>query len=76
MLICAVILLVLLRQKPSVRKLGTHWLLLLLAFLPILWFMAAAQPTANHHWFQYRGIAATFWAGLVYLQYTLSKETP
>lgn len=52
----------------TLRDLGKHWQLLVLAFLPIAWFMIAAQPTANHHWFQYRGIAATFWAGFVYLQ--------
>lgn len=72
---CLLVLICFLRKKPSIPELANHWLLLLLAFLPILWFMGAAQPTANHHWFQYRGIAATFWAGLVYLQYTLSKET-
>lgn len=62
------------RQKHSLRELGKHWGLLVLAALPILWFMIAAQPTANHHWFQYRGIAATFWAGFVYLQLVFQKN--
>ncbi len=73
-LLFLLVLAVFLRRKPSFRSLLTHSALLLIAFLPLLWFMIAAQPTANHHWFQYRGIAVTFWAGLVYLQLTLQKK--
>lgn len=64
-----------LRGKHHPRELLVHRNLLVLAALPIIWFMAAAQPTANHHWFQYRGIAATFWAGLMYVQYLLNAPT-
>lgn len=63
-----------LRGKHHPRELLSHWNLLVLAALPIIWFMAAAQPTANHHWFQYRSIAATFWAGLVYLQFLFDRK--
>ena len=65
-----------LRRRHSFRELLSHKALLVIAALPLVWFMAAAQPTANHHWFQYRGIAVTFWAGLTYLQYLLQpRET-
>lgn len=56
------------RKKPGLQALLSHCPLLLIAALPVIWFIAAAQPTANHHWFQYRGICASFWAGFVYLQ--------
>lgn len=64
----------LLRKKVRIRDLTQHSSLLLLAALPVIWFMAAAQPTANHHWFQYRGIAVSFWAGMLYLQYLLKPD--
>lgn len=60
-----------LRDKHQMIELLNHWQLLLIAALPVVWFIVAAQPTANHHWFQYRGIAASFWAGFVYLQHLL-----
>lgn len=63
-----------LRDKHQPKELLTNWQLLVIAALPVIWFMAAAQPTANHHWFQYRGIAASFWAGFAYLQLLLQKE--
>jgi len=63
-----------LRDRHQLRELLNHWQLLFIAALPVIWFMAAAQPTANHHWFQYRGIAASFWAGFVYLQYLFQNR--
>lgn len=72
-LFCICVLLFAVRKKISVKAVLSHRYLLVTAALPLVWFMAAAQPTANHHWFQYRGIAATFWAGLIYLQLTLQK---
>ena len=80
LLACAVGLLLLairfLRCRCSFRDLFSHKALLVIAALPILWFMVAAQPTGNHHWFQYRGIAVTFWAGFTYLQYLLQAKEP
>lgn len=67
-LVCVVLLYRFLKGKHSPCELISHWPLLLIAALPIIWFIVAAQPTANHHWFQYRGICASFWAGFVYLQ--------
>ena len=64
-----------LKDRHSPRELLQHKALLVIAALPIIWFIAAAQPTANHHWFQYRGIAVSFWAGFVYLQYLLDRQT-
>jgi len=61
------------RGKHQPKELLHNWQLLVLAALPVIWFMAAAQPTANHHWFQYRGIAASFWAGFLYLQLLLQR---
>ena len=31
------------------------------ALLPLAWMCAAATPSANHAFFQYRSLAATFW---------------
>ncbi len=70
--VCLVYLLVLfLRGKHHPKDLLQHGQLIVLAALPLVWFMAAAQPTANHHWFQYRSIMASFFAGFAYLQLVL-----
>ena len=58
----------------TLHQLGQNSQLLVLAALPIAWFILAAQPTANHHWFQYRGIAVTFWALFAYLHLLLRPE--
>ena len=63
------------RCRHHLRALLCNWHLLILASLPVIWFMAAAQPTANHHWFQYRGITASFWAFFLYLQLLLSPDS-
>jgi len=63
-----------LKDNHSIREAVKHWQLVLIAALPVVWFIAAAQPTANHHWFQYRGVAVSFWAGLLWLQFLLQKE--
>lgn len=61
------------KDRHTLRECVSHWQLLLIAALPVVWFMAAAQPTANHHWFQYRGIAVSFWAGFLWLQLLLQR---
>ena len=38
------------------------YLPLLIAGLPVLWFIVACEPTASHYWFQYRSIAVSYWA--------------
>lgn len=48
--------------------------LILVALLPVIWFVATAQPIAIHHWFQYRTIALSYWAAGVYMVLTLRKE--
>ena len=55
-LVCIILLYRFLKGRHSPRELLSHWQLLLIAALPIIWFMIAAQPTTNHHWFQSRGI--------------------
>ena len=74
LLTAALLLYRFLRNKHTLQDLLPDWQLLLIAALPILWFIAAAQPTANHYWFQYRGICASFWAGFVYLQLLFQKK--
>lgn len=69
-----VLLIRFLRGRHQPKEILQNWQFLLLAALPVVWFVAAAQPTANHHWFQYRGIAATFWAGFIYLQLLLKQK--
>lgn len=64
-----------LKEKHSFKEILQHSGLIILAMLPIIWFMAAAQPTANHHWFQYRGIAVSFWAGFVCLEYLFRRKS-
>lgn len=44
--------------------------LLLIAILPILWFVVTKQPIAIHYSFQYRSIALTYWAAGAYLSMT------
>lgn len=61
-----------LKAKPGISGILRHKELILIAMIPVIWFMAAAQPTVNHHWFQYRGIAVSFWAAFVYLQHLLT----
>lgn len=36
--------------------------LLIIALMPIAWFIVAAQPTTTHYWFQYRSMSAAFFA--------------
>lgn len=74
-LVCVILLYRFLKGRHSPRVLFSHWPLLMIAALPVIWFMVAAQPTANHHWFQYRGICASFWAGFVYLQLLFQKHS-
>ena len=35
---------------------------LIIAVIPLIWFVVAAQPTVIHTFFQYRNIALTYWA--------------
>ena len=70
----ALLLIRFLRDKHQPKELLNNWQLIVIASLPVIWFMAAAQPTANHHWFQYRGITASFWAGFLYLQLLLQRK--
>lgn len=36
--------------------------ILVVAILPIIWFVAAARPMVNHFYFQYRSIAGVMWS--------------
>jgi len=50
------------RGKMSMGGLRKNLPLLLIGIFPLLWFAVAARPTANHAFFQYRGIAVLYWA--------------
>ena len=44
------------------RDFAKYKTILLIAAFPIIWFVIAARPLINHYYFQYRSIAAVFWA--------------
>lgn len=41
--------------------------LFVMAAMPFVWFLATAEPTTVHFWFQYRSVALTYWAIGAYL---------
>lgn len=59
------------RGKITGANLVAHKNLVFISLFPITWFIIAAQPTAIHAWFQYRGIALLYWAlgGYISLAY-------
>lgn len=59
-------------RTPDLKK---HWRLLAIAALPVIWLVAATQPTSIHYWFQYRGIAASFWGFGLYIWLT-AEDAP
>lgn len=54
-------------QRQDLKK---HGMVLVIAALPVVWLVAATQPTSIHYWFQYRGIAASFWGAGLYVLLT------
>jgi len=63
-----------LRSRQPLKALKDHVLFLVIACLPILWFVAAAQPTYIHAYFQYRGIVVALWGCMVYVMLTIQKQ--
>lgn len=58
-----IVMIVMIQKKcVSLYELKKYLPLLILAVIPIIWFVVAAEPTAIHAWFQYRNIALTYWA--------------
>ena len=57
-----VICIVFARRRVGLAGLKEHFVLLVVAALPLVWMLAAPQPTAIHYWFQYRSIAVSFWS--------------
>lgn len=62
---CAIIILTLVKMgiiwyKCGGKELLNKSILLLIAALPIVWFIFTAQPTYIHAWFQYRSLIVTF----------------
>ena len=50
------------KRTASFRIVWERVPLLLIAIMPLLWFVIAARPLVNHYYFQYRSIAVFFWA--------------
>lgn len=63
------------KAKLTPTHLLKHYMLVLIALLPVLWFIIAARPTVVHHHFQYRSILVSLWACVIYL-YISSERTP
>lgn len=47
---------------------------LIVAVIPLVWFVATKQPIAIHAFFQYRNIALTHWASGMFLYFLLSEK--
>ncbi|MCI6957027.1 MAG: hypothetical protein SPI15_01400 [Candidatus Faecousia sp.] len=72
-----VICTVFLRRKVSFSDLKAHAVLLIVSALPLVWMLAAPQPTTIHYWFQYRSISVSFWSfGMYCLLTAKSMEKP
>lgn len=65
-LLTACLIVVSFRKKVRLSAWMEHKSLLVVAVLPLIWFMVAAQPTSIHACFQYRSVALCFWAGAVF----------
>ena len=76
--LCVLVLLAhaLLRRRTAPTVLWRYALLLVLAALPFVWFMIAAQPTVHHTWFQYRSIGLSYWALGAWLCLCLQPPAP
>lgn len=61
-MVVAVCVFYLYKKRLSLYALSANRSLLFLGFLPIVWFIFSAEPTAIHFWFQYRNIALSYWA--------------
>lgn len=49
---------------------------LLVACLPILWFIAASEPSLKHSWFQYRNVGVFLFGLLLFVFQTRKKSVP
>jgi len=72
--ILAAVIFKLLKGHISGRLLRDSLPFLMLAVLPLLWFVITKQPVAIHAFFQYRTIALTHWASGVFLYQLLTAK--
>lgn len=63
------------RNRQPLSSLRLNDAFLLIAVFPLIWFMVASQPTNIHAWFQYRGVAVTIWALMMYVYFTLERSS-
>ena len=73
--VLAVLLYRVLRKPVSLESFRGSLSYLLLAMLPLAWFVITKQPVAIHYYFQYRTIALTHWAAGVFLYSLLSAKS-
>lgn len=54
-------------KRPGKRVWREQLVYLFVAMLPLLWIAAAAKPSYDHMYFQYRGLGVTLFAGILFL---------
>lgn len=72
-LVLALICLLFRRAAVTGGNLREHGMLLVIACVPLVWFVITKQPIAIHYFFQYRTIALTHWAVGAYVWCILQK---
>jgi len=73
-IILAVVIWKLLRGHSSGKCLADGIPFLIMAMIPLAWFVITKQPIAIHAFFQYRSIALTHWASGMFLYFLLSAK--
>ena len=74
-IILAVVLYRVLRGRIRLQCLRDNLPFLVLALLPLVWFLITKQPIAIHAFFQYRTIVLTHWASGIFLYQLLTSRT-
>ena len=72
-IVCVVGIVFFKKGKYTIEGIGKHPALIVIAFIPIIWFAVASKPTAGHFWFQYRSVCVCYWVALTYLSLIVKK---
>lgn len=81
-LLVALYVAALIKNRPHKRAFIDNLPYPAIALLPYIWFLVAANPTADHFYFQYRSLGMTLFGGLIFMLRTagwdrlLSEKTP
>ena len=62
------------RVKISFKNIKNVLCFILIATIPIAWYIVAGQHSIIHYWFTYRSLIVTAFAGLVFITILLSKK--